>query len=97
MDAMSDEGRGCFPRLLPPWARGGLICWRSSSPEPGDASIAKLGDLSGLGAAIDHYGRGYAFEAVRCKLLFPARVPAFSFSSPGLSLGWLLVHEVGYA
>ena len=92
---LSEEVRPWFSEFAGAWDR-----WRGPmlnffKPGASEASVEQLGDLSAIGAAIDHYGRGYAFEAVRCKLLFPERVPAFSFSSPGLSVGRLLVHGAG--
>ena len=95
VDTMSDEGSGVFAAFIDAWSKRRAHILAFFKPGAWDASIAKLGDLSGLGGAIDRYGRGYAFEAVRCKLLFPERVPAFSFSSPGLSVGRLLVHGAG--
>ena len=95
LDTMSDEGGEVFAAFIDAWSKRRSHMLAFFKPGAWDASIANLGDLSGLGAAIDHYGRGYAFEAVRCKLLFPERVPAFSFSSPGLSVGRLLVHGAG--
>ena len=45
-----------------------------------------------LGKLIEAQGRGQAMGAVRAKLLFPPSAPAFSISSPGISLKRMRAH-----
>ena len=71
-----------------------LIEWRSEilayfDIDAQGARVEVLGDLKHLGNWAEGQGRGHAFEAVRAALLFPARVPAFSYRTPGLGLASL--------
>lgn len=83
---LSGEVRPWFSAFAGAWER-----WRGPmlnffKPGASEASVEQLGDLAPIGAAIDSYGRGYAFEALRCKLLFPPSIPAITCSSPGTVL-----------
>ena len=87
---LSSGLRPLLQELVQAW-----ILWRQPmlnffAPGAAQASAVTLGDLSALGAAIEHLGRGHAFEAVRCRLLFPPRIPGMSFSSLGISVDRLL-------
>lgn len=90
LSGLSSEARPWLSGLTDAWAQWEGPMLNYFKPGAGEASIDHLGDLSSIGRAVDAFGRGYAFEAVRCKLLFPPRIPMFSFTGRGLSLQSLL-------
>lgn len=89
---LSDDARPYFSGLGSAWDQWSRYIVNFFRYDARDASIDHLPDLARLGEAIDVYGRGYAFEAVRAKLFFPKVIPARPVASDGHSIARILSH-----
>jgi transposase len=90
VDGLSPGLRPSLQELVQAWASWRQPMLNYFRPGATQASAVALGDLSVLGGAIEHQGRGHAFEAVRCRLLYSPRIPGMTLSSPGSGVDRLL-------